>query len=105
MLILASGSPRRRELLTQIGVAYMVNPSTYSEESPKKKDPEKYVQAQALGKARDVAGKFPGQWVLGADTMSPSMGKCWASPVMKPLPSRCCGNCPVRNTLSIRASL
>ena len=36
MLILASGSPRRRELLTQIGVAYMVNPSTYSEESPKK---------------------------------------------------------------------
>ena len=55
MLILASGSPRRRELLTQIGVAYMVNPSTYNEESPKKKDPEKYVQAQALGKARDVA--------------------------------------------------
>lgn len=37
MLILASGSPRRRELLTQIGVAYMVNPSTYSEESPKKR--------------------------------------------------------------------
>ena len=61
MLILASGSPRRRELLTQIGVAYMVNPSTYSEESPKKKNPEKYVQAQALGKARDVAEKFPGQ--------------------------------------------
>lgn len=60
MLILASGSPRRRELLTQIGVAYMVNPSTYSEESPKKKDPEKYVQAQALGKARDVAEKIPG---------------------------------------------
>ena len=69
MLILASGSPRRRELLTQIGVAYMVNPSTYNEESPKKKDPEKYVQAQALGKARDVAEKFPGQWVLGADTI------------------------------------
>ncbi len=98
MLILASGSPRRRELLTQIGVAYMVNPSTYSEESPKKKDPEKYVQAQALGKARDVAEKFPGQWVLGADTIV-------AIDAMKPLPSRCCGNCPVRNILSIRASL
>ena len=55
MLILASGSPRRRELLTQIGVAYMVNPSSYHEESPKKKDPQKYVQDQALGKARDVA--------------------------------------------------
>ena len=69
MLILASGSPRRRELLTQIGVAYMVNPSSYHEESPKKKDPQKYVQDQALGKARDVAQKFPGQWVLGADTI------------------------------------
>lgn len=69
MLILASGSPRRRELLTQIGVAYMVNPSSYHEESPKKKDPQKYVQDQALCKARDVAQKFPGQWVLGADTI------------------------------------
>ena len=98
MLILASGSPRRRELLTQIGVAYMVNPSTYSEESPKKKDPEKYVQAQALGKSRDSGSSAPIR-------LSPSMGKCWASPAMKPLPSRCCGNCPVRNILSIRASL
>ena len=105
MLILASGSPRRRELLTQIGVAYMVNPSTYSEESPKKKNPEKYVQAQALGKARDVAEKFPGQWVLGADTIVAIDGEMWASPAMKPLPSRCYGNCPERNTPSIRASL
>ena len=80
MLILASGSPRRRELLTQIGVAYMVNPSTYSEESPKKKDPEKYVQAQALGKARDVAGKFPGQWVLGADTIVAIDGEMLGKP-------------------------
>ncbi len=37
MLILASASPRRRELLSQIGVAYMVNPSTYEEGAPKKK--------------------------------------------------------------------
>ena len=69
MLILASGSPRRRELLTQAGITYMVNPSTYQEDSPKKKDPEKYVQAQAVGKACDVAEKYPGQWVLGADTI------------------------------------
>lgn len=49
MLILASGSPRRRELLTQIGVAYMVNPSTYSEESPKKKDPGKIRPGPGVG--------------------------------------------------------
>lgn len=69
MLILASGSPRRRELLTQIDIPYMVNPSTYREEAPKKKDPEKFVEAQAVGKAKDVASKYPNQWVLGADTI------------------------------------
>lgn len=69
MLILASGSPRRRELLTQIDIPYMVNPSTYREEAPKKKDPEKFVEAQAVGKAKDVASKYPNQWVLGADTV------------------------------------
>lgn len=72
MLILASGSPRRRELLTQIGVAYMVNPSSYHEESPKKKDPQKYVQDQALGKARDVAQKFPGSGSSAPIPSSPS---------------------------------
>ena len=55
MLILASGSPRRRELLTQIGITYMVNPSSYEDHAPKKKEPEKYVQALAAGKACDVA--------------------------------------------------
>lgn len=69
MLILASGSPRRRELLAQAGITYLVNPSHYEETSAKKKAPEKYVLAQALGKARDVAASFPGQWVLGADTI------------------------------------
>jgi septum formation protein len=69
LLILASGSPRRRELLTQIGIAYMVNPSSYKEDSPKKKDPVKFVQAQAVGKACDVASIYPGQWILGADTI------------------------------------
>lgn len=69
MLILASASPRRRELLSQIGVAYMVSPSHYEEQAPKKKDPAKFVMAQAVGKARDVAAQYPGQWVLGADTV------------------------------------
>ena len=72
MLILASGSPRRRELLTQIGVAYMVNPSSYHEESPKKKDPQKYVQEQALGKARDVAKNFRASGSSAPTRSSPS---------------------------------
>ena len=69
MLILASGSPRRRELLSQIGIPYLVDPSSYAEETPRHKHPDKYVVAQALGKARNIAKKYPGQWVLGADTV------------------------------------
>ena len=80
MLILASASPRRRELLSQIGVAYMVNPSTYEEDVPKKKDPAKFVLAQALGKANDVSAKYPGQWVLGADTVVALDGEILGKP-------------------------
>lgn len=80
MLILASGSPRRRELLTQIGITYMVNPSSYEDHAPKKKEAEKYVQALAAGKACDVAAKYPGQWVLGADTIVAIDGKILGKP-------------------------
>ncbi len=80
MLILASGSPRRRELLAQIGIAYMVNPSSYEEHAAKKKEPEKHVQALAVGKACDVAAKYPGQWVLGADTIVAIDGKILGKP-------------------------
>ena len=77
MLILASASPRRRELLSQIGVAYMVNPSTYEEDVPKKKDPAKFVLAQALGKANDVSAKYPGQWGTGCRY---GRGPRWGNP-------------------------
>lgn len=80
MLILASGSPRRRELLSQAGVSYMVNPSDYKENVSKKKDPEKFVQIQAVGKACDVAAKYPGQWVLGADTIVAAEGTILGKP-------------------------
>ena len=80
MLILASGSPRRRELLAQIGITYMVNPSSYEDHAPKKKEPEKQVQALATGKACDVAAKYPGQWVLGADTIVAINGKILGKP-------------------------
>ena len=79
MLILASASPRRRELLSQIGVAYMVNPSTYEEDVPKKKDPE-ICPGPGTGKANDVSAKYPGQWVLGADTVVALDGKILGKP-------------------------
>ena len=43
MLILASGSPRRRELLEQIGAAYEVKVGTYAEDVPKNDEDRKSV--------------------------------------------------------------
>lgn len=69
LLILASGSPRRRELLAQADIACTVEPSAYEEASPQQAAPADYVVAQALGKARDISQHHAGQWVLGADTV------------------------------------
>ena len=80
MLILASGSPRRRELLEQIGAAYEVKVGTYAEDVPKNDDPEKFVIRQAAGKAASVAEKYTGRWVLGADTVVVSDGKILGKP-------------------------
>ena len=70
-LYLASASPRRRELLEQIGVAYSLLAVTVDEEPHRGESPEIYVLRLALEKARAgyarVADRDAG-WVLGADT-------------------------------------
>lgn len=68
-LILASASPRRRELLQQAGVAFTVIPSNAAEDILPGEAPAEYAQRVAEAKARDVAQNHPGSWVLGADTI------------------------------------
>jgi septum formation protein len=68
-LILASASPRRRELLQQARVAFTVVHSQMPEESRPEETPAEYVLRVAQGKARDVAGRNTGDWILGADTI------------------------------------
>ena len=68
-LILASASPRRRELLTQLGVPFSVQPTDTDERVLSGELPEAYVRRMALDKA--VAGQQTGlrtACVLGADT-------------------------------------
>lgn len=55
--ILASGSPRRKELLTNMGVEFEIRVSD-SEETITEKEPAKIVESLSLGKAVDVAGKL-----------------------------------------------
>ena len=68
-LVLASKSPRRRQLLEQVGLTVTVIPSDYSEESAELQEPGRYARALAEGKARAVGCQYPDDWVIGADTI------------------------------------
>ena len=69
LLVLASGSPRRRELLSLLGLAFLVDPSGADETPPAGATPESVVQSLALVKAREVAARHSGAYILGADTL------------------------------------
>jgi septum formation protein len=67
-LILASASPRRRELLTQLGVAFDVVVAEVTEHEEASTDPRVMVAHNAALKADWVAARHPRAVVLGADT-------------------------------------
>jgi septum formation protein len=67
-LILASASPRRRELLAQAGFAFDVQAADMDESRKAGEAPEDYVRRLATEKATAVAKKNPDAIVLGADT-------------------------------------
>lgn len=67
-LILASASPRRRELLTQVGLTFDVVPAHIDETRRASEDPTAYVQRLALEKAQTIHVQHPEAFVLGADT-------------------------------------
>lgn len=68
-LILASSSPRRRDLLNQAGLSFVVIPSTIDESSVSMTSPEEHVRILAEAKAHEVACRYPESWIIGADTM------------------------------------
>ena len=70
-LYLASASPRRRELLEQIGVAFRILTVNVDESPHPGESPEAYVLRLALDKAKTAHARFSSSedaWVLGADT-------------------------------------
>ena len=80
MLILASKSPRRKELLKQIGIPFVVVVSDAEEVSGNSWTPAALVVENAKRKARAVAEKYPDSPVLGADTVVSSEGKIFGKP-------------------------
>ncbi|MBN2568450.1 MAG: septum formation inhibitor Maf [Deltaproteobacteria bacterium] len=67
-LILASASPRRRELLDGIGLDFEIIPSGVDEEFREGESPREHVMRLAREKAFAVSRENPHSWVLGADT-------------------------------------
>jgi septum formation protein len=67
-IILASASPRRRELLTQIGVTFTVITADIDETPLPGEDPVSYTLRLADAKARAVLMQHPNAIVIGADT-------------------------------------
>lgn len=81
-LILASASPRRRELLEQLGVRFVIHASDIDETPHDGEAPEDYVARLAAAKSAAVmaesAGDIP---VLGADTIVVAQGKLLGKPM------------------------
>lgn len=69
-LVLASASPRRVDLLKQIGIVPdSILPADIDETPLKSELPRKLAERLALGKARAVAARQPGAFILAADTV------------------------------------
>jgi septum formation protein len=67
-IILASASPRRKQLLEQIGLHFEVDPSDYEEHIDPGLRPHELARKISLGKARVVASRHKYAVVIGADT-------------------------------------
>lgn len=67
-IILASASPRRKELLEKLGIEFEIVDSLYDEDKIKTDDPVELVEELALQKALVVAKQFDDALIIGGDT-------------------------------------
>jgi septum formation protein len=81
-LVLASGSPRRKELLAKAGYAFLVDPSSFDEEGidPSSMPPHELARFLSLQKALDVSSRHPDSVVLAADTFIVLDGEIMGKP-------------------------
>lgn len=79
-LVLASSSSRRKALLKQIGVPFIVDPSNIDETADIALSPEELVEQLALSKAQAAISKHPHSIILGADTIVVIEGEILGKP-------------------------
>ena len=79
-LMLASASPRRAELLQQLGLHFEVLPADVDETAAAAETAQALVERLAMTKARAVARRYPDAVVLGADTVVALDGDIFGKP-------------------------
>jgi len=79
-IILASASPRRKELLENIGLKFEVEPSDYPEDMRSGLSPAELARSISLEKAKAVASKHKKAVVIAADTFIVFRGKIMGKP-------------------------
>ena len=79
-IILASASPRRKELLEKIGLRFEVEPSNYEEDMLSALEPHELAQKISLEKAKVVASKHKNAIVIAADTFTIFGGQILGKP-------------------------
>jgi septum formation protein len=75
-IVLASGSPRRKEILELLGLEFEIAESLYDEDLIQTEDPVELVEELALQKALAVAERYPDAIIVGGDT-TVYTGKEW----------------------------
>ncbi|HKD11226.1 MAG TPA: Maf family protein [Thermoanaerobaculia bacterium] len=68
-IVLASSSPRRAEILTSLGIPFLIDPSRVPEEIAPGESAREAAQRLAAAKAAEVAPRHAGKLVLAADTL------------------------------------
>ncbi|MDR3148737.1 MAG: Maf family protein, partial [Oscillospiraceae bacterium] len=83
-IVLASASPRRLELLTQIGIEFTVAPANSEPALSDSITPKEAVREVALAKAREIAGKsYANAVIIAADTVVVKNGEIFGKPYNK----------------------
>jgi len=82
-IILASASPRRKELLKKIGLKFKVEPSNYEENISRELEPHELAKSLSWEKARLVAQNHKNALVITADTFIVFEGKILGKPHTK----------------------
>ncbi len=79
-IVLASASPRRKELLEKLGIPFQVEASEFTESGVQSLTPVETVKFLSLEKARMVSKKYPDALIIAADTIGVLDGKIIGKP-------------------------